>query len=341
MAELRDAGILMRLINQAMVNMGVNVADIYQRCGIQPQLLQSHDLRTPHQANVMFWRVAEEVTQDPDVGLHFGEHMPVFRGQVLEYLFLSSPTFGEGLQRAVNYQRLLTDAAQASVEQEGALACLVTDTQLSETKQLRHFNDCAAVGLVKFFRYVTEEKFKPKKLCFSFPEPENTLEYQRIFNCPVVFNQSNNRIYFDAELLDLPSFHAESELLQLHEQLADQHVAKLEKLDVVYEVRKVIGESLETDQVTLESVASRMDLSARQLRSLLSQADTSFNQLLADYRCRFAKRLLTCTDESIDEIVYLTGFSEPSTFYRAFKRWTGLTPVEYRKQRAGNNAKGT
>lgn len=335
MAELRDAGILMRLINKAMLNMNVDVNAIYRRCGIQPQLLQDQDLRTPHQANLIFWDVAEEVTQDPNVGLHFGEHMPVFRGQVLEYLFLSSPTFGEGLQRAINYQRLLTDAAQARLEIDDELACLITDTQLQATRQLRHFNDCTAVGLIKFFRYVTEETFRPSKLCFSFPEPDDISEYQRIFDCPVDFGQSSNRIYFDRKLLELPSFHAESELLQLHEQLADQHVAKLEKQDVVHEVRKVIGESLETSQVTLESVAERMGLSARQLRSSLSQADASFNQLLADYRCRFAKRLLVCTDESIDEIVYLTGFSEPSTFYRAFKRWTGLTPVEYRKQKAG------
>jgi AraC-like DNA-binding protein len=55
--------------------------------------------------------------------------------------------------------------------------------------------------------------------------------------------------------------------------------------------------------------------------------------LLADYRCTLAKRLLANTDETIDEIVYLTGFSEPSTFYRAFKRWTQVTPIEYRNQK--------
>ena len=67
------------------------------------------------------------------------------------------------------------------------------------------------------------------------------------------------------------------------------------------------------------------------MRSRLTEADTSFNQVLADYRCYLAKRLLSRTEESIGDIVYLTGFSEPSTFYRAFKRWTDMTPVEYRE----------
>jgi AraC-like DNA-binding protein len=69
------------------------------------------------------------------------------------------------------------------------------------------------------------------------------------------------------------------------------------------------------------------------LRSQLAEANTSFNQILADYRSRLARRLLARTAEPIEQIVYLTGFSEPSTFYRAFKRWTNETPVEYRKRK--------
>ena len=88
-----------------------------------------------------------------------------------------------------------------------------------------------------------------------------------------------------------------------------------------------------TGQVNLDDVAGRLDMKPRTLRTRLTEAGTNFNQLLADYRCNLAKRLLSGTDESIDEIVYLTGFSEPSTFYRAFKRWTNQTPVEYRNSR--------
>ena len=80
-------------------------------------------------------------------------------------------------------------------------------------------------------------------------------------------------------------------------------------------------------------MAQRLGILPRRLRSQLADAQTSFNQVLADYRCRLAKRLLAQTSESIEQIVYLTGFSEPSTFYRAFKRWTNVTPIEYRKKK--------
>ena len=83
----------------------------------------------------------------------------------------------------------------------------------------------------------------------------------------------------------------------------------------------------------IETVAAQLNITPRRLRTQLSEANTSFQQILSDYRCRLAKKLLANTNESVERIVYLTGFSEPSTFYRAFKRWTNETPVEYRKRK--------
>ncbi|MEZ5512201.1 MAG: AraC family transcriptional regulator, partial [Gammaproteobacteria bacterium] len=106
-----------------------------------------------------------------------------------------------------------------------------------------------------------------------------------------------------------------------------------EKQDFIAKVNRLIGELLESGNADLETVAERLGIKPRSLRTKLAEVETNFNQLLADYRCNLAKKLLARTDESIDEIVYLTGFSEPSTFYRAFKRWVGVTPVEYRKSK--------
>ncbi|GAA3919639.1 AraC family transcriptional regulator [Litoribacillus peritrichatus] len=335
MSELKDAGILMRMMNSAMQQMDVDIESIYRKCGVTEAHLENTQIRTPHEANLIFWNAAETVTQDANVGLHFGEKMPVFKGQVLEYLFLSSPSFGEGLKRALDYQRLLSDAASARLEIDGDQACLIADTSSDVIKNLRHFNECVAVGLIQFFKYVTEGEFSPSKLTFHFSQPADISEHQRVFGCPVEFNNAHNRIYFDAELLKRSSLHAESELLELHEQLAGKHVAKLERQDLISRVNKIIGELLETGEVSLDVVAERMSLKSRSLRSKLTEAGTNFNQLFSDYRCHLAKRLLVRTEESVDEIVYLTGFSEPSTFYRAFKRWTGMTPVEYRKSKSG------
>jgi len=333
MAELRDSGIMIQLAHQAMLKMGLNADEVWKRLGITPELLQDRNIRTPHDAQVLFWNVMEEVSGDPDIGIHLGEHMPVYKGQVLQYLFLSSPTFGDGLKRALNYQRLLSDASQASVEVEDNQAYVLVESASEKVVGLRHLNECMVLGLVRFFQYVTDDAFRPSAIHFSHEAPASVDEHARMFGCDVLFGQAENRIFFDISLLDLPSLHAEPELLQLHEKLASEHVAKLERQDVVSRVYKVFGEMLETGQVNLDDVAGRLEMKPRTLRTRLTEAGTNFNQLLADYRCNLAKKLLSSTDESIDEIVYLTGFSEPSTFYRAFKRWTNQTPVEYRNSR--------
>lgn len=324
---------MLRMAYQAMRDAGIDADAVLAKVGMQAAQLNAPDLRTPHDAQEWFWQALLDVSGDAHIGLHLGEHMPIFKGQVLEYLFLSSPTFGEGLKRALDYQRLLSDAVRGELIDEGGDTVVLR--QLFWSKRLPHLNECFAVGLLKFFRFVTDGQFVPSEIRFGHGCHAEPAEYHRIFNCQVKFDEPAMGLVFERRLLQLPSPHHEPELLRLHEQLASEQVARLEKQDLVGQVNRLIGELLESGEANLEEVAQRLGIKPRQLRTRLAEAGTNFNQLVADYRCRLAKRLLAGTDESIDEIVYLTGFSEPSTFYRAFKRWAGMTPIEYRKQKTG------
>ncbi|HEX6592468.1 MAG TPA: AraC family transcriptional regulator ligand-binding domain-containing protein, partial [Moraxellaceae bacterium] len=127
MAERTDAHIFLRLAYQAMINAGLPAEAILAKAGVAlSRLDDSSASRTPNAAQTIFWQAAEEVSRDPHVGLHMGEHMPLYRGQVLEYLFTSSPTFGEGLRRAMNFHRLLSDALTGELVIEGEQCYLRT-----------------------------------------------------------------------------------------------------------------------------------------------------------------------------------------------------------------------
>ena len=332
MTDLTDSGVLLRMAYRAMISAGIDADAVLAKLGLDKSILNQPDLRTPHDAQEWFWQAAEEVSGDPHIGLHLGSHIPIFKGQVLEYLFLSSPTFGEGLKRALDYQRLLSDAANAALSDVGDGRMFLR--QLMWSKKLSHLNECASVGVYKFFSYVTDGAFAPLEVHFTHAPHADQTEYERVFGCPVKFEQQDTGVVFDKAIMDLPSAHHEPELLRLHEQLASEQMARLEKQDLVGQVSRLIAELLESGHANLEEVAERLGIKPRQLRTRLADAGTNFNQLVAEYRCRLAKRLLAGTEESIDEIVYLTGFSEPSTFYRAFKRWVGMTPIEYRRLKA-------
>lgn len=333
MGQLTDASVVLRFGYQAIRRAGLPTEEILTKAGVALNQVDTNT-RTPLNAQYAFWIAAEEVSKDPDIGLHLGEHLPLYRGQVIEHLFISSATFGEGLKRALAYQRLISDALQARlvVDENG---CYLTNGEQSFSDNIvnRHFSECALSGILRFFKFITEGAFKPIFIDFDFNQGAAEEEYIRVYGCPVSLGQKETRLYFDADILDYPLWQAEPELLQLHEQLAIEKLQELARYDLVGEVRRAIGSTLESGETTLETVAAQLHITPRRLRTQLSEANTSFQQILSDYRCRLAKKLLANTNESVERIVYLTGFSEPSTFYRAFKRWTNETPVEYRKRK--------
>jgi len=330
MTALTDSNVLLRMAYQAMLAAGVDADQVLARVGASRQVIDTPELRTPHDLQEAFWQAAQDVSGDPCIGLRLGMHMPVYHGQVLEYLFLSSPTFGEGLKRGIKFQRLVSDAANGRLQVEGDRACI---QQKLWSRKLAHLTDCMVIGLVRFFAFVTDGAFQPTEIHVNHTPQAAPEDYRRLLGCPVVFEQDCMRLYFDAALLSLPSAHHEPALFKAHSDIASSKMAALERNDLVTSVTSLVAELLEAGQANVDAVAARLELPPRRLRTQLAAAGTNFNELLGDYRCRLAKRLLAGTDESIEEIVYLTGFAEPPTFYRAFKRWTGMTPAEYRQSK--------
>ncbi|MFW2104065.1 AraC family transcriptional regulator [Acinetobacter guillouiae] len=334
MSQLTDASVVLRLGYQAIRRAGLPTEEILSKAGVALGQVDQN-ARTPLNAQFAFWVAAEEVSNDPDIGLHLGEHLPLYRGQVIEHLFISSENFGEGLKRALAYQRLISDAFHARLIIDDDGRCYLTNGEQPWGENIvnRHFSECAISGILRFFKFITEGRFEPIYIDFNFANGASDGEYYRVYGCPVSLGQKETRLYFDPSILEYPLWQAEPELLQLHEQLAIEKLQELARYDLVGEVRRAIGSTLESGETTLETVAAQLSITPRRLRTQLSEANTSFQQILSDYRCRLAKKLLANTTESVERIVYLTGFSEPSTFYRAFKRWTNETPVEYRKRK--------
>lgn len=229
MQELRDAGVMLRLIYEAMKKKGVDTDAIFSRLGVDENYVYTDQLRTPHSAQVYFWQAVEDVSGDPDIGLHLGPLLPAYKGQVLEYLFLSSPTFGEGLRRAQNYQRLLSDAANTDFFIEGDEACMVLDAASDEIRRLKHFNECFVQGLITFFKSITDGNFYPSRIEFEHEREQGAEHVREVVGCDVVFGAEENRLYFPAAMLSHASPHAEPELLALHERFASEQVARLEK----------------------------------------------------------------------------------------------------------------
>jgi AraC-like DNA-binding protein len=335
---MRDSGQLLQVVHAGMMKAGLDVDAIYQKLGYDASKLAQRDLRTQHQQQAFFWATVEAVTGDPDIGLHLCPHLPTFRGDVIEYLMFSSPTFGEGWKRAIKYLRLISDALDISVVQdEQGTRARVSATNL-DAPQLRHTEICVLYEIIQFAKSVSDKHSDPLRLSLRVKALSPRQEYERIFGCPVEFETTHSEIWLDPAILEYRSPRGDPDLLNLHEDLAEKRLSKIKRLDLIEKIRAVFAQRLELEHCELDDVARELGIPPRRLRFELTQADTSFSDELAKFRYALARKLLHSTEEPIENIVYLTGFSEPSTFYRAFKRWSGMTPVQFRAQKKASKS---
>jgi len=323
-----DAGIFLWMTYQTMQKMGLDAASIFASVNL-PNQPPDKNIRRENSTQQRFWTAAEKISQDADIGLHVGKQMPPFRGLVIEYLFLSSPTFGEGLERALRYQAILTDVfdLDLTVKEDKAI--------LSGFEHpIRHYLECGIGIFLNFFKYITNNEFKPTQIILPYRDGASAEVYQETWDCPVILGQMEGAIIFPRVLLNKASPAAEPELLKIHETIAGQQLLTLEKHQFIYAIERLLSNgSLESGQFDQKFIAEQLNRNPRTLRADLQTINTNYEKILNQHREKLARRLLANTYETIDQIVYLTGFSEPSAFTRAFKRWTGETPSAYRQRK--------
>lgn len=330
---MRDSGLLLQVVHTGMKNAGVDVAALYRQLGFDAEQLDFKLIRSQHERQALFWETLEKLTGDGDIGLNLCPHLPPFHGEVLEYLIYSSPSFGEGFGRTVKYLRLVSDALRVRlVDGDGETRLEVGDAG-PKLAAMRHTEICLVYGLILFARKVTDGQFKPLSVALSCQPRAAVARFEQVFGCPVSFGAPVASIAFNPAVLATRSPGHDADLLRLHEEFAQKKLVKLERQDLIDGIRRLFGQRLELEECSLDGIALELGLTPRRLRFELAQAGTSFSDLLSAFRFELAKKLLGRTAEPIENIVYLTGFSEPSTFYRAFKRWAGVTPVQYRESK--------
>src|SRR5262249_43450246 len=172
----------------------------------------------------------------------------------------------------------------------------------------------------------------PLQIRFPHAAPSDLSEHRRVFGCPLEFGSKCSELVFSREVLDLTMVKADADLQAI---LDAQVLAALEQLPRVEATTETVRRHLPAELChgppTLEQIAPRMNMSPRTLHRRLDEESTSFRQILAEVRRELATRHLSERRLAIGEIAFLLGFSEPSAFHRAFKRWTGYAPLAYRQ----------
>lgn len=243
----------------------------------------------------------------------------------------TAPTLRGSLERAERYARLLTSVAEHKVQDDPRGAFFRLHRAGARRLALRLSNEATLASAMAIMREVSPEPLTPLEVHIQHAAPRSIEGHEAYFGCPVRFGSDRDGILLghldlargnrlgDAALSRFLTPHLEEELAAVARETSFEQV-----------LLRRVSDHLSAGPPRAAAVARDMGMSERTLHRRLAEEGLSFQGILEKARRRLAEGLLVQSDHSIAEIAFLTGFSEQSSFTRAFKRWSELTPAAFR-----------
>ncbi len=318
---------------QLAVERNINIENLLSQQGIKLELLNDNEQKISGEVFQQLLARLINLADDELFGLHTAKFVEANSYSVLGYISMNCQTLGEAISKIPAFEKLVGDMGTTSFEQEGdcfkiSWSCLYQDPLVS-----RHMIDNCLASWLNFAHYLANKKTAPIKVYFkrNTPAIKQQLEYQKLFDCPVLFKQKTNSIFFEKRLLNYPLKRGNKQLLTTLESHANQQLKSLNSFqDIIVYTEELIRQNLTTGLYHQQNIAEFMGISSKTLQRKLRAQTTQFQVLLDKIRLELAINKLKYSGLKQAQISHQLGFNEPRSFYRWFRKTTGLTPSQYR-----------
>ena len=313
---------------------GASMSTLLAQAGIDPMLLTDPNTRIALPLFQKLWRLAVQATNNPALGLAMGQIAAPSTGGVVAYVMMHCPTIKVAIEKYTRYQDLICQGTECFLQTQGQQVFMGTRIVTPTITEHQQVLDSELAILYTALKNLSASRFKLEAVYFEYDQPADTLPYKEAFDgAPVHFNKAQSGLLFNAEQLSLPVINADPAMGQMFMAVANQALEALNGQEPISnKVRRYLVDQLKGHEPNLEHTAQHFAMSARNLQLKLSQEGTNFKDLLDGIRKEMATRHLRQKHSTLTDIAFLLGFSEASAFSRSFKRWTGLSPMQWRKQ---------
>jgi len=318
------------IIAKALEAEGHNAKLAFEHVGLDPDKLRDPNARYSYYKITDLWKHAVDLTNDSGFGLKAARQMHPTTFHALGFSWLASATLKEAMERLVRYVHIMNSAIVVRLEDDEECTNLVFPIPESIKDYAYEAFDAGFAAIIELCRTSSGKNFKPLELSMIRPEPACMQEFTALFQCPVKYSQSQNIFTFRRTELEASLPTSNAELALTNDKVVADYLAALDRSDVVMQVKTKLIEKLSYGDVTEDYIATAVNMSRRSLQRKLKEKGVSYKGLLDGTRSDLAKEYIRNSRLSINEITYMLGFSEPSNFTRAFKRWTGHSPSAYR-----------
>lgn len=317
-------------------SMGHNRRSCLRGTGILMSQLDKPETRLTFQQELAFYRNALELTGDPAIGLYLGEPFIPQRYGLFGYALLSASTLRQALALAVNFGRLTFSFFSFEFLERGR-QCEFVMKDPPPIEALLHdvYLDRDMSAAVVGFSSITGRPMPLLRVDLAHDGHGKRTVYRDHFNCEVRFSAYPSRLVFDSTLLDTPLPQSDPDTSRHFRHQCEMLIAKLKSQSFFADDVRMLLLARPGSFPSIDQVAGRLSVSVRTLRRRLDDEGSSFRALLEEVRYELAKEYLLDTRLPLAEIADLLGYTEPGNFSHAFRRWSGLSPRNYRKGAAG------
>jgi AraC-like DNA-binding protein len=326
------SGRILKNFAAAVAVLGFDVNTVLERASLSwtdVEKASDEQHRVPVEALGRFWAAALEVTGDSAIGVRIGALARIDNYGVLGGVLRASATLGDALLKAVRYLNLLIETARLSVVVDGEEGRVI----YRSVRVPPPAADAALAQLLVLSRELTGHVLVPTQVRFAHRAPPDDSTYRQVFGVAPTFDDFEYLLVFPSRDLMLPIATHDSRrtalLVAQASRLAD---ALSPEESVSRRVRDVLAGELQGGNPMLENVAAQLGMHPKALMRRLKQEGISHSGLLDSLRREHAERYLGTSRVNVAEAAFLLGFSDSSAFNKAFRRWFGVTPLEFRRR---------
>lgn len=307
---------------------------LYKSVGVDPEAPVDPKVMVPDADFFsLLERIAADTAHGRSVPVRIGATMRCDDYGAFGLAFKSAPDLLGSYRRVERFGKVVTSVANFRVVHRDRNALLEIIPGQETRLGLTMTNELATAAATTISREVSQQSFTPTAVHFMHARPKDDTEQRALFRCPIHYGSDRDALEVSIEVLHRPNQLGDAGIAAFF----DAHlVRELDEIDdpaaLERRVLDQIGEALSEGVPPLAYVAGQLGMSSRTLQRRLAEAGLAYQDLVSDARKRLAEQILSKTDYALAEVAFLTGFSDQSTFTRAFKRWHGTTPASFRRQ---------
>ena len=319
---------------QAVRARGLDAEALLLQVGISPSLLEAQQARVSTAQYGALWRSIAQALDDEFFGLD-SRRMKLGSFAMLCRAVVHCNTLEKALTRALRFYALLLDDFGAALSRRGDAATLALDDRSAHTSQRVFAHEALLIMLYGLACWLIGRRIPILLTEFAYPEPPHSAEYRIMYSSRLSFGRPNTSITFDAQYLDQPVIQDEQSVKEFLRIIPENILVKYKNTNsLTAKIRRRLRQTLPHELPDFEVLARELHTASATLRRRLHEEGESYRSIKDQLRRDVAITYLSDSDRSVMDIALELGFAEPSAFHRAFKKWTGASPGEYRRSLA-------